>query len=427
MPRGRKNLQEMEVGTKHVKNVVNSGAKPAEPLPKLTKNIPDGQTASWEDLGGPTPDNYKPDNDSAKLKDASAVLAQVRDVVNRGAGKADSMKSLPKGAVKEDLDEEDLEDDEYYESDLEDDEDEPRLEESSKSDDDDEEDDESSKSDDDEEDDEDEETPKEFKKSKKSDKKKEEVQEQIEEIESQIEEDVDALLSGEELSEEFRFKAKTVFEAALNSRTEQIEEAVILQYEEQLAEEIEVITEALTERVDSYLEYVAQEWIEENALAIENGLRAEMTESFLVNLKELFENHYVTIPEDRYDVLEAMTDKLDEMENKLNEQIERNVSLNKRLAESVTDVIFSEISEGLALSQKDKLASLVESVEFDSEEEYREKLVALKESYFPTTTTRTQRNGQDYLVEDSTEYTPYSIPSGTMGVYMSALERVSKK
>jgi hypothetical protein len=402
MPRGRKNLQEMEVGTSHVKNVVNSGAKPAEPMPKLTTGIPDGQKAGWEDLGGPTPQDYKPDNDSAKLKDPAAILAQVRDVVNRGAGKADPMQTLAKGAVKESTeDDEEFEevDDEGVEYDEEDEE----LEEASHCDDDMEDDDEDDKV-----------------------KKEEKMQEEIEEIESQIEEDVEALLSGEELSEEFKFKAKTVFEAALNARTEQIEEAIIVKYEEQLAEEVQAIAESLTERVDSYLEYVSQEWIEENALAIENGLRAEMTESFLVNLKELFENHYVSIPEEKYDVIESMVDKLDEMETKLNEQIERNITLNKRLAESVTDVIFSEISEGLALSQKDKLASLVENVEFDSEEEYREKLVALRESYFHSNAV-THRNTQDYLVEDTTDYSPNSTPSGTMGIYLNALERVSKK
>jgi hypothetical protein len=416
MPRGRKNLQEMEAGTSHVKNVVNSGAKPAEPMPKLTTGIPDGQKAGWEDLGGPTPQDYKPDNDSAKLKDPAAILAQVRDVVNRGAGKADPMQTLAKGAVKETAED----DDDYEEVDdevVEYDEDDEELEEATHCDDD---------MEDGDEDDADTEDDDDDKVKNKKAKKKEKMQEEIEEIESQIEEDVEALLSGEELSEEFKFKAKTVFEAALNARTEQIEEAIIVKYEEQLVEEIQAIAESLTERVDSYLEYVSQEWIEENALAIEQGLRAEMTESFLVNLKELFENHYVSIPEERYDVIESMVDKLDEMETKLNEQIERNVTLNKRLAESVTDVIFSEISEGLALSQKDKLASLVENVEFDSEEEYREKLVALKESYFHSNAV-THRNTQDYLVEDTNDYSPHSTPSGTMGIYLNALERVSKK
>jgi dynactin complex subunit len=142
-----------------------------------------------------------------------------------------------------------------------------------------------------------------------------------------------------------------------------------------------------------------------------------------MGLKGLFEEHYVSIPEDKYDVLESMVEKLDEMESKLNEQIERNVALNKRLAESVTDVIFAEVSEGLALSQKDKLASLAENVEFGSEEDYREKLVALRESYFPSNVV-TQRSTQDYMAEE----TDYSQPvTGTMGAYLQALERVSKK
>lgn len=412
MPRGRKNLQEMEVGTKQSRTAVNANAKPAEPMPKLTTGIPDGQKAGWEDLGGPTPQDYKPDNDSAKLKDPAAILAQVRDVVNRGAGKADAMPHLAKGAVKEateDDEDYELEDDEELEYD---DDEEEVVEEETSCDDDEE--------DDDEDEDEDEKEMKAKKKAKK------EMEEEIEMIEDQIEEDVEALLSGEELSEEFKFKAKTVFEAALNARTEQIEEAIVAKYEEQLAEEVEAIAESLTERVDAYLEYVAQEWLEENVLSVEQGLRAEMTESFLVNLRDLFENHYVSIPEERYDVLESMVEKLDEMETKLNEQIERNITLNKRLAESVTDVIFSDISEGLALSQKDKLASLAENVEFDSEEEYREKLVALKESYFPTHT-GTHRNTQDYLVEETTEYAPYVTPSGTMEVYLNALEKVSRK
>jgi hypothetical protein len=405
MPRGRTNLQEMEVGTNQVKNVVNAGAKPAEPMPKLTNNIPDGQKAGWEDLGGPTPQDYKPDNDSAKLKDPAAILAQVRDVVNRGAGKADPMETLPKGAVKEAADD----DSEYEVEDegLEYDEDTEVVDEDSSV--------ENEDSD-----------VEEVEEEAELEKTENMNQAQIEEIESQIEEDVEALLSGEELSEEFKFKAKTVFEAALNARTEQIEEAIISKYEEHLAEEISNITEALTERVDSYLEYVSQEWIEENALAVEQGLRSEMTENFLAGMKELFENHYVTIPEEKYDVLESMVEKLDEMETKLNEQIERNITLNKRLAESVTDVIFGEVSEGLALSQKDKLASLVENVEFDSEEEYREKLVALKESYFHSKPS-THRNTQDYLVEETTDYNSYSAPSGTMEVYLNALERVSKK
>ena len=149
-----------------------------------------------------------------------------------------------------------------------------------------------------------------------------------------------------------------------------------------LAEEIEAAKESLAERVDSYLEYVADEWFEENALAIEAGLKTEMTESFLEGMKGLFEEHYVSIPEDKYDVLESMVEKLDDMETKLNEQIEKNISLNSRLAEATADGILDQVSEGLAQTQKEKLASLSESVEFESEAQYRDKLETLKESYF---------------------------------------------
>ena len=129
----------------------------------------------------------------------------------------------------------------------------------------------------------------------------------------------------------------------------------------------------LAERVDSYLEYVSDEWFTENALVIEHALKTEMTESFLQGMKGLFEEHYVQIPEEKYDVLESMVEKLDDMETKLNEQIEKNISLNKRLSESVADGVLDQVSEGLAQTQKESLASLAESVEFESEEAYREK------------------------------------------------------
>ena len=406
MSRG-KNLQEMETGTKQSKTAVNAGAKAADPMQKLTTGIPDGQTGSWEDLGGPTPENYKPDDDSAKLSTPGATLKQVKNVVNKGAKAADAMKSLAKESVEEDEEEELIDDETEY------DEDEVVSEakkKSSKEDEEDDEDDEEGEDEDSEEDDE-------------EDEKEKAMKEAFAQIEEEIEEDVNALLSGEELSEDFKVKAKTVFEAALNARTEQIEEAIVHQYEQRLSEEVEAIKEELTDRLDAYLEYVSEEWLQENALEVEQGLKTEMTESFLQGMKGLFEDHYVTIPEDRYDVLESMVEKLDDMESKLNEQIQRNVALNRRLAESVTEVIFAEVSEGLALSQKDKLASLAENVEFDSEGSYREKLVTLRESYFPRNA-GTQRDNSDYIAEE----TDYSQPvSGSMSYYLDALQRVSKK
>jgi vacuolar-type H+-ATPase subunit I/STV1 len=359
------NLQEME-------NVVTKGAKPAEPMPKLTTGIPDGQTGTWEDLGGPTPENYRADDDSAKLKEPGATLSQVKNVVNKGAKSADPMKKMSEEAEdeEEEATEEDLEAEEALETEA------------------------------------------------------EEGEEEVEE-EFSVEEDVNALLEGEELSEEFQEKARTIFEAAIKTRVAEIKEQLQGQYEESLVEQVQTIKEELTDRVDAYLEYVADEWFQENALAVEHGLKTEMTESFLAGMKGLFEDHYVTIPEDKYDVIESMVDKLDEMEAKLNEQIERNVALNRRLAESVADVIFAEVAEGLALSQKDKLASLAENVEFESEADYREKLVTLRESYFPTNA-GTQRDNSENLSEENSS-SNYQPVSGLMESYLQTLNRVSKK
>jgi len=383
-----RNLQEME-------NVVTKGAASAEPMHKLTTGIPDGQSGGWEDLGGPTPENYKSTDDSAKLGTPGKTLSQVKSVVNKGAKSADPMAKLASGAVKEETDEEeDLVDEEELE------EGEEVVAEAA-----------------------DEDEEEEGKGKKKAKKEEEEDEDEVKE-EFDIEEDVNALLEGEELSEEFQEKARTIFEAAIKTRVAEIKEQLQSSYEESLVEQVASIREELTSRLDAYLEYVADEWIQENELAVEHGLKTEMTESFLQGMKGLFEDHYVTIPEDRYDVIESMVDKLDEMEEKLNEQIQRNVALNRRLAESVADVIFAEVTEGLALSQKDKLASLAENVEFESEADYREKLVTLRESYFPSKT-GTQRDHSESISEETTEQ---SAPvSGLMESYLQTLNRVSKK
>ena len=162
-----------------------------------------------------------------------------------------------------------------------------------------------------------------------------------------------------------------------------------------------------------------------NQIAVESGLKSEMTDSFLTGMKSLFEEHYVSVPEDKYDVIESMVDKLDEMEGKLNEQIEKNVALNRRLAESSADVVFGEVTEGLAATQKEKLATLVENVEFESETDYREKLVTLKESYFPSNA-GAQRDKSENLSEETS--TPnYQDISSSMDKYLQTLNRVSKK
>ena len=340
MSRGTK-LQEMEQS----KTAVNANAAPAQPLPPEGSNASGvttpGNTPPFEDLGGPTPEDYSPTNDSAKLKTPGKTIKQVSDVVtNRKPPAGSGNVGLPAPSatpVKTPGQSEETEVD--AESVIE-------------------------------------ETP---------EVTDEVVQEVTQEEEYDIEEDVNALFGGEELSEEFKAKAKTIFEAAIGSKVVQIKETLETEYAEKIAEATEDLKVSLQERIDSYLEYVAEEWLTENELAVEAGLKTEMTESFLEGMKGLFEEHYVTIPEDKYDVLESMVDKLDDMETKLNEQIDKNINLNKRLAESVADGILESVSEGLASTQKEKLASLAESVEFDSEEEYREKLETLKESYFSRT------------------------------------------
>jgi len=383
------NLQEME-------NVVTKGAAKAEPMPKLSTGIAPGQTGSWEDLGGPTTDNYRPDDDSAKLKDPAATLAQVKNVVNAKAAKADAMKKMAEES--EETEEDFIAEEEVTEA---------------------------AETEDEGSEEDDAEDAKEDKK-KKSKKEDDSEKEDGMKEEYDIEEDVNALLAGEELSEEFQEKARTIFETAIKSKVAEIKEELQAAYEVALVEEVQEIKAELVERVDAYLEYAADEWVSENALAIEHGLKTEMTESFLQGMKGLFEDHYVTIPEERYDVIESMVDKLDEMETKLNEQIEKNVALNRRLAESVTDVIFAEVSEGLALSQKDKLASLAENVEFDGEDNYREKLATLRESYFPSKAASAQRTVSENLSEE-VDYSGNVVVEGVMGRYLQTLQRVSKK
>ena len=369
------NLQEME-------NVVTKGAAAAEPMPKSGSNASGVTTpgqGTYEDLGGPTPENYKVDDDSAKI--AEPKIATVKDIVNRGAKPAEPM---PKGMKEEEEVEGEVVEEEETTASAE----EVVSEEETTED---------------------------------------EVvteEEEAPEAEYNVEEDVEALLAGEELSEDFQEKARTIFETAIKAKVATVQEELKAQYEATLEEEVSAIKSELTERVDAYLEYVAEEWMTENQLAVEAGLKAEMTESFLTGIRGLFEEHYVTIPEEKYDVLSTMVEKLDEMEDKLNEQIKSNIALNQRLAESVADVIFSEVCEGLALSQKDKLASLAENVEFDSEETYREKLVTLRKSYFPENA-GAQRDESENISENS-EISAQPT-TGLMESYLDTLTRVSQK
>ena len=355
-------------------NQVTAGAAKADPMP--ASGIP------VEDLGGPTPENYKPDDDSAKLKDPAATLAQVKDIVNAKAAKAEEAE--PEGDVIEEEPTAEATDEVVAEEETSEEEVVAEQETS-----------------------------------------EEEV---IEEEETyDVQDDVKALLEGEELSEDFQKKATTIFETAIKSKVAAIKEELQESYAVALVEELDEIKKGLTERVDSYLEYVCDEWFQENALQVETGLKSEMTESFLEGMKSLFEEHYVTVPEEKYDVLNSMVDKLDEMEGKLNEQIDRNVALNRRLAESNADGVFAAVSEGLADTQKEKLATLAENVEFESEPDYREKLETLKESYFPSKASAPKNTSENLSEEVSTEEVISEEATPRMQAYLNVLSRAVKK
>jgi len=357
------NLQEMELKSqaKQSKTAVNAGAKPAEAMPSSGEFVAATPGQSITDLGGPTPDNYRPTDDSAKY--ASAPVKTVRDVVNAKAARAEEVEVEEDQEVVAEAEEETTEvvaEEEVTE------------------------------------------------------------EETSEELEFDVAEDIKAIFGEEDLSEEFKERAALVFEAALKAKVAEASEVIEKRYEEALEENVAAIEAELTERVDSYLEYVAGEWLEENALQVETGIKAQLSESFMTGLKGLFEEHYVSIPEEKYDVLENMVNKLDDMESRLNEQIERNIQLNQRLSESVSDGILYDVSRGLAETQKSKLAGLAESVEFVSEEDYREKLEALRESYFPRNPVTPEREDEEMLGTES------EVVSESMSAYLRAVTKFSK-
>ncbi len=214
--------------------------------------------------------------------------------------------------------------------------------------------------------------------------KSEAVEKRVQDID--VKEHVDALMNGEgDLSEEFKKKAATVFEAAVKSKVRDEVARLEDEYKSELDESIKQTKSELSEKVDTYLNYVVEEWMKENELAIERGLKGEIAEDFISGLKTLFEDHYVDIPDEKYDVLEAQSEKISELENKLNESIQQVVDLKKDRGSLVRDKVISEASEDLADTEIEKFKSLIEDVEFTDEESFKEKLGTLKESYFPKT------------------------------------------
>ena len=322
------------------------GAKGADPM--VAAAIPAPQDTAKDNLGGPTNQNYKQDNDSSKI--ANKGTSKVSDGhVTKNAKPGDAAP----GKLKEE-------------------------EESTE----------------------------------------EVVAETTEVEEFSVEEDVNALLTGEELSEEFKEKTKTIFEAAVKSKiaeeTKKIEET----FEARFTEQVETVKSELAEKMDKFLTYVAEEWKKENEIELHNGIKLEMMQSFMDGMKNLFEENYVELPEEKYNVMQEMTDKLDEMEAKLNEQIETNMSLNGKVNSFIKESIVTEVSKGLADTQAEKFASLAEGVEFESEESFKSKLETIKESYFP--------KAKVELKEDIATGEVASPVEGTMSAYVNAISRYGK-
>ena len=244
------------------------------------------------------------------------------------------------------------------------------------------------------------------------------IEERISDI--NVKEDVSALISGEDLSEEFKIKAATIFEAAVKSKIRSEVERMEESYAVQLEEATEVVKEELSEKVDGYLSYVVEEWMRENEIAVERGLKGEIAEDFISGLKQLFEDHYIDVPDEKYDILEAQSEKISELEEKLNSSIQENVE-RKKVVESLTrDAIMYEMSEELTVTEMEKFKSLTEELEFVSEESFRQKLDTLKEGYFPKT------GGEETfaIVDGDSEEPAQDIDTtDTIKSYLSAISR----
>ena len=256
---------------------------------------------------------------------------------------------------------------------------------------------------------------------KKLENAKAEIEEKIKNI--SVKEDVEALVEGEDLSEEFKEKAATIFEAAVKSKIRSEVERIETDNTNAREQEMDTFKDELTEKVDTYLNYVVDEWTKENELAIERGLKGEIAEDFISGLKQLFEDHYIDVPDEKYDVLEAQSEKISELEEKLNETIQKNVELSDVKTGLVREQVISEVSEDLADTEIEKFKELTKDVEFDNEASFREKLDTLKESYFP----KTQTSATSETINDVDGGTAQDIDTtDTMKKYMSAISRDHK-
>ena len=307
---------------------------PSEPMHKMSTQV--------VDVGGPTPENYKPDDDSAKLDTTKAVD-------NSAASKnAASIKMKPSNASAK-MEETESEEEVIAE-------------------------------------------------------KSHDMEEKKEMMKKKMKEDVDALFADDStISEEFKDKVSTIFEARVQDRVTQIEEEIEEKYTSMLEEAIDDIKTDLTNKVDDYLNYVVEQWLTDNEIAIESGLRAELTEEFIAGLRNLFAEHYIDVPSEKVDLVDELAGKVEELESKLNEEIERGISYAKALVESRKNELSREVCDGLTTTQAEKIKSLAEGVEFSTEEEYTNKLETIRENYFPSGIKKANEQQLHEIVEDAGE------------------------
>ena len=317
------------------------------PMPKLTQNTPPGNPGTPEDLGGPTPQNYKNNDDSAKLTNKATAKSASAPTTKPSAASSDVQlgdKNMKYGSGTNMMpEEEDREDEELI-------------------------DDESA----------------------------------VEEMKAQMKEDVASLFADDSsISEDFKARAATIFEARVFDRVAQIQEQLEAEYAGQLEEAVNAIRDELTEKVDDYLNYVVEQWMAENEIAIESGLRSEITEDFIAGLRNLFAENYINVPEDKVDLVDELASKVEELEVKLNEEIEANVQYKKQLTEAIKAQLVNEVCEGLTATQVEKIKALAESVEFSTEEEFTEKLETIRENYFPSGAKKATEEQLHEQVEDA--------------------------
>ena len=242
-----------------------------------------------------------------------------------------------------------------------------------------------------------------------------------------MKEDMDALFSGEDLTEDFKTKATTIFEAAVHAKVEALREEMEVEYTTKLETQLAESLEEITTRIDDYMSYAVNEWMEENEVAIESSLRNEITEEFIEGLKQLFAEHYIDIPEEKLDVLGEMSEKLEQLEAKLNESVEQNIELNKQLAAEVKERIFNEVSEGLITTQADKFKALAEGVDYSDAGTYKQKLEIVRENYFAD-----KKKPASSIVENEIDNAEEQAPTkpaatGAVANYVAAISRTAKK